>query len=311
MDGYILSYVNPDTDGVCASLAIEELYRQKRMEEYKTVLAGKLSEETKYVLNKAGVDIDKFIMEMECDKNKPVILVDTHQLSQIPQLSNPERVMEIWDHHPDGDDEKFFNADIYNYKIGAIASKLVEKLWEINGLNRKYSILLGSAIISNTINFTAPSTTEYDKEMFLLTKYYFEFDREYIDGLFWCREEILTTGVQKILMHDLKSFNVNGMKCLIAQLELCYPQEILLNKEVDIEMQKLKIQNRADYFVLNIIDVQKQKSYLLSSDADSKKITEKMFERVFVENKMEFEEILLRKTDLFPRLSKVLSNASK
>lgn len=76
MDGYILSYLNPDTDGICTSLAVEELYRQTRNEEYKTVLTGKLSEETKYVLSKAGIDVDNFITEY--DKNKPIILVDTH-----------------------------------------------------------------------------------------------------------------------------------------------------------------------------------------------------------------------------------------
>lgn len=42
-DGYILSYINPDTDGVCTSLAIEELYRRKGKGNFKTVLAGRLT----------------------------------------------------------------------------------------------------------------------------------------------------------------------------------------------------------------------------------------------------------------------------
>lgn len=84
----------------------------------------------------------------------------------------------------------------------------MEKLWEINRLDRKYSILLGAVIISNTINFTAPSVTEYDKNMFLFATNYFDFYGEYVDGLFRCRDEILTTGIQNILRHDLKSFRL-------------------------------------------------------------------------------------------------------
>lgn len=306
IDGYVLSYLNPDTDGICTSLAVAELYRLEGKGKYQIVLEGKLSEETRYVLNEAGINTEKFVTEY--DKGKSVILVDTHQLMQLPHLENVEKVIEIWDHHPDGDDEKFVNANIHNYKIGAIASKVLEELWKIDGLNRTYSILLGSAIISNTINFTAPSVTQYDKDMFLMARNYFDFSEEYINGLFQCRDVILNTGLRNILMHDMKYYDINGRKCLMIQLELFSPKRLLECTELGLEMQNLKTEKVVDYLLLNITDVQQKKSYLVCGDSDSKKIVEKMFGRSFTGNKMEFNKILLRKTDLFPLLSKVLSN---
>lgn len=184
----------------------------------------------------------------------------------------------------------------------------MEELYKEGGLDRKFSILLGSAIISNTINFTAPSTTQYDKDMFSLAQKHFEYSKKYIDGLLQCRDSILNTKLRNILMYDMKCFEIDNKKCMIGQLELMEPKKLLNNKELNWEMQKLKTEKNADYLMFNIIDVKKNKSYLFCSDVESRKVIEKMFMRSFDGKKMEFDRILLRKTDLFPLLSKVLRN---
>lgn len=306
INGYILSYINPDTDGVCSALAIAELYKKKGMGEYLPVLSGKLSAETKYVLDKA--DIDQQLLVTTYEQNKPIILVDTHQLAQLPHLKKSNMVVEIWDHHPDGDVEIFVNAIIHNYKIGAIASKILEKMLESDCLSRSFAILLGSAIVSNTINFTAPSTTKYDIDMFSQALKYFDFNKQYIDGMFQCRDSILNEDCRKILTCDMKCFQINEKKCLIAQIELTSTEKILKNKNIFSEIRKLRINKNAYYFVFNVINIQQKKSFLICEDEISKNITEKMFGRFFEGCIMEFEKILLRKTELVPLLSEVLIN---
>ena len=80
------------------------------------------------------------------------------------------------------------------------------------------------------------------------------------------------------------------------------------NKNIFSEIRKLRINENAYYFVFNVINIQQKKSFLICEDEISKNITEKMFGRFFEGCIMEFEKILLRKTELVPLLSEVLIN---
>lgn len=303
-DGYILSYVNPDTDGICSSLALEKLYSCSKKGEYRTVLAGRLSDETQYVLKEAGINPERFTDKY--DDNRPVILVDTHNLKQLPHLTKPENVIEIWDHHPDGNESDYVNANFRNYEIGAIASKILDELWKEDALDRGLAILLGSAILSNTINFTAPASTQYDRDMFLRAQKLFPFNDRYVNGLFRSKNAILEADLRDILLQDLKRFEINGRKCLISQLELFSAKDFLADNRVAPELFFLKEAENADFFVLNVIDIQRRKSYLFCGDKASQRIVEEMFGRTFDANCMEFDRILLRKTDLTPGMTRVL-----
>ena len=125
VEGYILSYTNPDTDGVCSSIAYS-IYMAKKGLNYQVLCAGAINAETQYVLRLLHMDAP--LCDVAYDAKKKVVLMDTHHLSQLPHLVNAENVVRVFDHHPGGDDDVFVNATIDNRAIGAAASIIAQMI---------------------------------------------------------------------------------------------------------------------------------------------------------------------------------------
>ena len=109
----VISYKNPDTDGVACSIGMAILMTNTD-EKWEPVILGELGKETQYVLNQANISYPQDIGSF-CDVNK-IVLVDTHHKSQLPEDFPFEKVVMIIDHHPKGDDI-FPNAEIIDKKM--------------------------------------------------------------------------------------------------------------------------------------------------------------------------------------------------
>ena len=92
VEGYILSYTNPDTDGVCSSIAYS-IYMAKKGLNYQVLCAGAINAETQYVLRLLHMDAP--LCDVAYDAKKQVVLIDTHHLSQLPHLVNAENVVRV------------------------------------------------------------------------------------------------------------------------------------------------------------------------------------------------------------------------
>ena len=75
---YVVGHKSPDSDSVCAAIAVAEL-KQSLGEKCSPRIAGKLNMETKFVLKKFGV---RSPMILKNAKDKKIILVDHTELSQ-------------------------------------------------------------------------------------------------------------------------------------------------------------------------------------------------------------------------------------
>ncbi len=302
--GCIITYKNPDTDGVCSSIAYS-YYLNLVGKEFKPVFWGQISSETKFVLDKANVSYDFASSYKETDK---VILIDTHHLSQLENSLNPLNVIEVLDHHPAGDAHAFPNAKIDNRMIGAVASIVAEKILDMDAMTSQMAILLGSAIISNTMNFTAPSSTQYDFDMFNKLCQYYDFTDDYIALMFASKNAILKLSFKEVLESDVKIFEVNGNSIALAQIELVNVDKSLNVKQVIPIIGQIKQESNQDYYIVSIIDVIRKVTYVLSCDKKSQHLVSEIFDRNAVDEITVFDRILLRKTDFIPRIKKIFNN---
>ena len=160
----VISYSNPDTDGVACSIAMAKLLSMQDEQQWVPMILGSIGEETQFVLQQLNLR-GPTILPSFANVDK-ITLVDTHHKAQLPQDFPFERVVTIIDHHPNGDDQLFSTATITNQKIGAAAS-IVAKLFIDQGvMDISMLQLLGFAILSNTLNFSAPSTTNFDRDIY-------------------------------------------------------------------------------------------------------------------------------------------------
>ena len=304
MNGYILSYTNPDTDSLCTSIALSR-YLALKGESFAVVARGNISAETKYVLDTLGItDIDT---RGEYDAELPVILVDTHHLAQLPHLKSAERVVAVYDHHPAGDE--FPNAKIDNRVIGAAATIVAEMILADGLMDRTLAALLGSAIISNTAYFESPSTTEEDKLIFTKLNLYYEFTPEFIGGMFGCKNDILRGTVTEIAESDVKLFEVEGITVKIAQLELVNVERSLSVSEFYDSLCRTNVLDGCAYYLLSIVDVLEKKTFVMALTERDIAFRNAVLGIEGNEAVAVFDRILLRKTDFIPQIKKLLSRA--
>ena len=58
---YVIGHKNPDTDSICSAIAYAELKRRITGKFYEARRAGQINEETKYILDRFGVEPPEFL----------------------------------------------------------------------------------------------------------------------------------------------------------------------------------------------------------------------------------------------------------
>lgn len=294
----ITSYVNPDTDGVVCMITLAYLIEYKYHILFTPCIYGKINEETRHILESVNYDENQIKCSLAENIDK-CIIVDTHNRFQLDQTINLKRVIYILDHHDDGELTDFPFAKYNIKRCGAAASIVLDFYIQNKIINPKMLKLLQYAIISNTLNFIAPSTTEYD------IKLYSKFDRmltnKDIAKMFFSKDELLKKDIRVILNSDVKCFKIQDKKVGISQLEI-YD---LINK-IDLECISKTISDlevEYDYFIFNGIDIKNKISILCTRSLKIKKVLSSLFKHDFNENDiMYLERVVLRKTDLIPGL---------
>lgn len=305
--GYVFSYINPDTDGMCSSIGYSFLKRATTGEEFVPVVFGKPNDEILFVLQYFGVDTPMQVSKIEPDSS--IVIVDTHHKNQLPQDIPFENVIEILDHHPAGDIDTFPHAKIQNEKVGAVATLITEKIMACSlHPDVKIAGILSAAIISNTLNFSAPSTSERDKIAFAFLQNYVNINQEFIKAMFKTRSNISSQGTEEVLLSDYKEFTIRGIKIGISQLEIIDVSDFIRRPDLLNCIAKLKTSRSLNHFIFNGIDILKHISILVAIDSGTQKFLEVGFGARFENHVAIFPRILLRKTDFVPKLRMFLEN---
>jgi len=303
--GYVFGYINPDTDGVCSSIGYSFLVNSTTRNEYMPVVFGDFNNETIFVLEYFNIEKPQLVSEFPAGVS--LAIVDTHHKNQLPANIPFERVKEIIDHHPAGDSSAFPNAKIQNELVGAAATLITERIMSAS-VNPDYKVagLLCAAIISNTLNFTAPSTSVRDKVALNWLKKYTNIDEEFIYKMFKARSDILNQATENILTSDYKAFKIGDISLGITQLETIGLSEFIQRPDLIEIITKLKSHYQVDHFFFNGVDIFQKKSTLIAVGTETQRILSDAIGANFNGITAVFSRILLRKTDLIPQLKNYL-----
>lgn len=305
--GYVFAYINPDTDGVCSSLGYSFLKRAASGDEYTPVVFGNLNDETLFVLEHYGVCTPVHLSQIPPDG--VIAVVDTHHRNQLPPNLPFENVVEIVDHHPTGDMDAFPNAKIHNEQVGAVATIITERIRSASlAPDAKIAGLLAAAIISNTVNFNAPSTSERDKLSLKWLQNYVHIDQNFISAMFDARSTISTRDTKQLLVSDYKEFTIGNTKIGIAQLETAHLSDFISRADLPNCLAELKLSLELAHIILNGIDILRNTSTVVAIDSETRLLLQSAIGAPFDGMIATFPRILLRKTDLVPQLKMILEN---
>ena len=166
-----------------------------------------------------------------------MILVDHNEFSQSVKSIEKADLLEIVDHHRISDIVTSrpiaFRNEIIGSTAAIIASIYFENQMEIP--KRLAGLLLG-AIISDTLKFKSPTTTEKDRGIAKVLAEIANLDIDaFAKEMFKLTSNISNRAVKDLIRQDIKKFEIDGKKVMIAQV-IAYQVEDA--KEIETELEK-------------------------------------------------------------------------
>lgn len=301
----VTSYVNPDIDGVAGVVAYSEFLEKTGINNTIGVM-GELHDEAKYVLNRFKFEYPKVILNSK-DFDE-VILIDTSDLNGIEGNIELEKVIEIIDHRTVHEADKFPNAKIQIELVGSVATLIGEKFIEKNiEISKKSAILLLTAIISNTSNFKGSVTTNRDKKVAEYLKNNAELPDNFWKELFEAKSDLSGKKLFDRITGDLATYVIANKKFSIAQIEIIGVDKLIGKRigEILEIINKIKNEEELDFIFLSAIDLETEKTYLITSNEDTKNLVERILSVNFKGNIAEKDSIIMRK-QILPLLKKEL-----
>ena len=210
------------------------------------------------------------LTDVATKKRKQVILVDHNEYEQSVDGLEEAEILEIIDHHKIGSIATSNPINFRNMPVGS-ASTIVTLMFKENHIVIPKNIagLLLSGIISDTLLFLSPTTTETDKKIVdeLSTICNVDYN-EYGLEMFKAGSSLRGKTEEEIYYTDFKNFTIDGKKFGISQVSTIYVNDIIENSDKYIAiMNNLAKNNDYDVAALFVTDILNNGSYVFYNDS--------------------------------------------
>jgi len=239
---------------------------------------------------------------------KKVILIDHNEVSQAVLGIQEADILEIIDHHRQGDISTLSPIFVYNDPIGSSCTIIAElmKLRNVEIPPEIAGALLGG-ILSDTLVLTLSTTTDRDKKMaHMMAKRAGVKLEEFGRKLIGIQADIRGKTAREIIGADFKEYQIGDKKIGIGQLLTLDRAEVsVLEKEIKEELERLLKEKGYDLVAFTITNPFDKKGEEIFVKGE-RGIIEKAFNVVVKDDYCAIPYILSRKKDLVPRLGEVL-----
>ena len=306
MAAYVVGHKSPDTDTVCAAIALADL-KSKLGLECKPAVQGKINDETRFVLDKFGLDEPEVLTDAT---DKQVFLVDHSDLSQ--SLDNLEKgeLLGIVDHHKVGDVTTPNPIEVWTWPVGCSCT-VVKGMYDFYDVEIPKNIagIMTCAILSDTVIFKSATCTDADKKAAEALAKVAGLDDLASLGMemFKVKSAIEGTPIRDLVKRDYKDFDMSGSKVGIGQLEVV-DLSLLDSVKDDLAKDIKTIKDEGNYHsvFLLLTDIMKEGSELLMATDDPSKV-EKAFGAAPQGDKAWLDGVMSRKKQVVPNFEKAFA----
>ncbi len=300
----VFGHQNPDTDAITSAISYAYLLNQQGLEA-EAVALGQVNEETAYALNEFGQEAPR-VIESIGTQTDTVALVDHNESQQsVADLAEVE-VHSVVDHHKIGD---FTSAAPLTFiaKPYGCSQTIIFELFQEKGIEipKEIAGLMLSAIISDTLLFKSPTTTDKDQEVGLALAEIAGVDVEaYGLALLKSGTNVDAKSASEIADGDAKSFEMNGKPVRIGQINVVDVDDVLKRKdEVIAAMKDLVAENEYAAFLLVVTNILTSDSEgLLVGSEDFMQHAEQAFGGQVNDNQIALPGVVSRKKQVVPPL---------
>lgn len=232
------------------------------------------------------------------DEADTFVLVDISDPDHVPSFVDIQKVVEVYDHrfgHEDFWKEKI-HEDTHIEMVGACGTLILEefkkrgKQAEISPVSAK---LLLATIVSNTLNFRGPITTDRDRLAYSELKEITGLDEEWVSSYFLDQEKILLEDFKNYLKTDTKLFKTSSGEFVVGQIELWDAGTVIETRTTEINEVMQEYAPRP--WILNIPNISNGFNYIYSTNDEGKRIIEEKLNIKFAGDIAKTDRLMMRK----------------
>lgn len=307
MTKYICGHKKPDTDSIISAILYSNFLNKKNIDA-KAIKLGEINNETKFILEKFSIKIPETIEKLP--EKSEIILVDhnenMHSINNIEEL----KIDSIIDHHR-FDIRIDVPINIRSEALGSTCSILYKIFEEQNyEFSKDEAGLLISGIISDTLYFRSPTSTDEDKQIMEELNQIAEIENleKYSLEMFDAKSDLGEMEIEKIVKMDYKEFEFKGEKYGIGVIETTNPDYIFGRKdEVVKALNEIKKREELKGIMVSVIDILNEHNKTIVADEHEAEILRAVFGGKEIEhNVYSLGPILSRKKQIIPHLEKHL-----
>ena len=300
----IFGHKSPDTDATASAL-VWAWYMNEKGTPAKAYVLGTPNTETLFVLEHWGFEMPEVLNAVSADDK--VVIVDTNNPAELFDNINEAQIIQIIDHHKlVGGIETPAPIEICIKPLASSASVMYTMMSEndISAMPNDIKGLMLSCILSDTLEFRSPTTTEKDKEIAALLADQLEIDMNaYAIKMFEAKSDVSHFSDEELIKMDSKKYEVGGKKYRISVLETTAPNIVLDRKESILKsIESVKANEALDEVLLFVIDILNEEATLFVPNDTVKGISSTSFNTTPTSDLVVLPGIVSRKKQIIPAL---------
>lgn len=297
----VLGHQNPDCDSLCSAIGLASLFN-KIGRQATPVLQGEPNPEALFLLEQSGLAQPEIRTEVAGEE---IFLVDYSDWGQGPADMKKATILGIVDHHKLGDITTSAPLECWIWPVGCSAT-IVYNMYKFHNQVPDAAVakMMMGAIISDTVNFKGPTTTDIDivaaNELAELAG--IEDIQAFATAQFEAKSDIKHVSAAELILRDQKVFEMAGEKLAIGQLELTSLETALSKKdEMLVEMGQLQADKGYHSTIVLLTDINKLDTTALIISQDAEKVA-KALNSAVVNHMIDLPGVVSRKKQIIPFL---------
>ncbi|MBZ4023778.1 manganese-dependent inorganic pyrophosphatase [Rhodobacter sp. TJ_12] len=300
----VFGHKSPDTDSTGSPIAWAWYMSEVLATPATPVLLGEPNTEAAFVLKHWNLPKPEIISGVA--EGEKVVIVDTNNPAELPEGINAADITAIIDHHKlVGGLETKGPIDITIRPLACTATIMYDMMGgAIAKAPRGIKGAMLSCILSDTLEFRSPTTTEHDKAVAEALAADLGVNMgELATAMFEAKSDVSAFSDAELLRMDSKEYTVAGKDLRVSVLETTAPKLVLDRKDsLMASMVDVAKEDGADQVLLFVVDILNEEATLLVPNDLVKQMAEASFGCTVSGDTVVLPGVMSRKKQIIPAL---------
>ncbi len=304
MSTKVFGHKAPDTDSTGSPIAWAWYLSEVKGIPATPCLLGEPNTEAAFMISHWGLDKPEIISDVA--EGEKVVIVDTNNPAELPAGINGAEIVQIIDHHKlAGGLETKGPIDITMRPLACTATIMYDLMGDdIAKAPKGIKGAMLSCIISDTLEFRSPTTTDHDRAVCeALAKDLGVEIGDLAAKMFEAKSDVSEFSDAELLRMDSKEYAVEGTKFRVSVLETTAPKMVLDRKDsLMASMADVAREDGVDQVLLFVVDILNEEATFLIPNDLVKTVAEKSFGATVSGDMVVLPGVMSRKKQIIPSL---------